>query len=193
MDSDNVSFSPGPSSPILPQDSTSNVSLSTSQASSSQALQASFFTSLYASAQDSALTISPIKARARRAKHREHTPFPFDAVVKNRSGKTCWQCKYCKVVYLDKGGTTHIYDHLLERHNINLKNEREVHQERTQQTIQESYANVDAQKPDHKRRRLIHSNVPEALDPDILEDLYVKWISACGVSMNMCARPEFRA
>ena len=56
-----------------------------------------------------------------------------------------------------------------------------------------SFQNVENQNPDYKRRRLDNTIDTKTLDPDMLEDLYVKWITACGVSFNMVGRPEFRA
>ena len=55
----------------------------------------------------------------------------------------------------------------------------------------------------HKRRKLDNSTEEEAtkensragrdIDPDMLENLYVQWVTACGVSFEMVTREEFRA
>lgn len=83
--------------------------------------------------------------------------------------------------------------HLREKCKINLQSSHEARIERYQQGIEESFRNVMNQNPDYKRRRLNTTADTESVDPSILEDLYVKWITSCGVSFNMVGREEFRS
>ena len=62
-----------------------------------------------------------------------------------------------------------------------------------QHSIQESMARVAAQNLQHKRRKLDTGEHERKLDPAVLEDLYVNWLTAYGVSFEMASHDEFRA
>jgi hypothetical protein len=50
-----------------------------------------------------------------------------------------------------------------------------------------------AQSGEHKRRRLNSVITTESLDPDVLERLYIQWLTQCGISFAMVERIEFRS
>jgi hypothetical protein len=139
------------------------------------------------------LSVSNQKAKGRTSQVWNHCSFPPDAIVHNARGKSIWQCKYCFTILQEKGGTGHMITHLREKCKINLQTSHEARIERYQQGIEESFRNVINQNPDYKRRRLNTTTYTESVDPSILEDLYVKWITSCGVSFNMVGREEFRS
>ncbi|KAK9329339.1 fatty acid synthase [Lipomyces starkeyi] len=60
-----------------------------------------------------------------------------------------------------------------------------------QANITDSFKNAQ-QTPDYKRRYL-SSVATRDLDHAIIEQLYVRWITTCGVSLRMVTLPEFRA
>jgi hypothetical protein len=52
---------------------------------------------------------------------------------------------------------------------------------------------VNAQNLEHKRRRLENETDTNSINPAMLEDLYVTWITSCGIPFEMVTRDEFRA
>jgi hypothetical protein len=52
---------------------------------------------------------------------------------------------------------------------------------------------VNAQTVEHKRRRLENETDTNSINPAVLEDLYVTWITSCGIPFEMVTRDEFRA
>lgn len=45
---------------------------------------------------------------------------------------------------------------------------------------------------EHKRRRLDNTTPIVPLDPKVLEDLYIRWIVACGIAYRVVQIVEFR-
>lgn len=166
-------------------------SVPSSQTGSSS--QSSFFAGVFAAGQAKGLTISPIKGRGRTTPIWDHTPYAKDDVILNSKGKSVWQCKYCRIIYAESGGTRHINEHLLKGHKIELKTNAQIRLAASQQVLEDSFASVRHQNTGHKRRRMVSGNGIESFEPDVAEDLYVKWITSCGISLNMASLPEFRA
>ena len=128
-------------------------------------------------------------ATRRSSKVWDHTPAGKYDVIRNHKGKSIWQCRYCLKEYIESGGTAIIAGHLKE-HGIIISSTKET---RTV-SIQSSIANAfhKAEQTNHKRRCL--SNVAARdLEPAVLEQLYVQWITTCSVSFRMATLAEFRA
>jgi hypothetical protein len=119
-----------------------------------------------------------------------HTPVSRNEVILNKEGKSIWRCKYCITEYRESGGTTIIASHLKEQHNINVSSAQEARTTLMQANIADAFNNAQ-QTPDYKRRCL-SSVATRDLDPAIIEQLYVRWITTCGVSFRMATLPEFR-
>jgi hypothetical protein len=108
--------------------------------------------------------------------------------IHNAQGKEIWHCKYCRKEYLLSGGTVNITQHLKKDHTIDIKSLRALTIGSYQQGIKDAFTKPD----DHKRRRLDKSGADIALDASVLEKLYVRWITACGIAFRMTEIPEFR-
>jgi hypothetical protein len=108
----------------------------------------------------------------------------------NIHGKESWCCKFCSKEYTIAGGTNIIIKHLKERHSIDFKTPQEQRIDGYQSTIAVAFARPHT--INHKRRRLDNITAVTPLDPCVLEDLYVRWIVACGIAFQMVSIPEFR-
>jgi hypothetical protein len=132
----------------------------------------------------------------------DHSYHPRTEIHRNTKGQSIWRCAYCTQEYVDTG-TKNQRNHLNINHGSKL---RTYHQERIgeyQGRIDLAQWRVDAQEGSHKRRKLDNGTEEETtkencragrdIDPDMLENLYVQWVTACGVSFEMVTREEFRA
>jgi BED zinc finger len=132
----------------------------------------------------------------------DHSYYPRTEIHRNTKGQSIWRCAYCTQEYVDTG-TKNQRNHLNTNHGSKL---RTYHQERIREyqgRIDLAQWRVDAQEVSHKRRKLDNSTEEEAtkensragrdIDPDMLENLYVQWVTACGISFEMVTREEFRA
>jgi hypothetical protein len=113
----------------------------------------------------------------------------FDLVV-NARGKETWNCKLCSKEYIVSGGTGIIVAHLKTSHSINIKAARDSRTSGYEYTIQAAFARP--QSIEQKRQKLNSTRDGASLDPKILEDLYIRWIVACGISFQMVSILEFR-
>lgn len=121
--------------PLL-QPQTSPSSQASSQVSSQAPSQASTnFGSLQSRTGAGGIRPSGQKAKGRTSSVWNHCPFPPDAIYLNSKGKSVWQCKYCKAVLTEKGGTAHMFNHLRDKHEINLKTSYKARTERYQQGL----------------------------------------------------------
>lgn len=120
-----------------------------------------------------------------------YTPVGRNEVALNAKGKSIWRCKYCAKEYLESGGTTVISTHLKDRHNIDISSTPENRTALMQATI------VDAVEKTHQtagyKRRCLSTIATNDVDPAVLEQLYVEWITTCSVSFRMVKQAEFRA
>lgn len=133
------------------------------------------------------------KRRTRTSPIWEHTSFNNrNDIVLNKDNKVIWRCRYCPQEYIERGGTGVVFQHLASLHSINLKTSHEAQKGLVQDTIATAFARA-AQSGEHKRRRLDSAILTKALDPDVLERLYVQWLTWCGVSFSMVEKIEFRA
>jgi hypothetical protein len=132
----------------------------------------------------------------------DHSYYPRAEIHRNTKGQSIWRCAYCTQEYVDTG-TKNQRNHLNTNHGSKL---RTYHQERIgeyQGRIDLAQWRVDAQEGSHKRRKLgkgieeettkENSRAGRDIDPDMLENLYVQWVTACGISFAMVTREEFRA
>jgi hypothetical protein len=128
-------------------------------------------------------------ANRRSSKVWDHTPVGRCDIIRNHQSKPIWRCRYCLKEYLESGGTKIIVGHLKE-HSIDIS----TTQETRTTSIQSNIANAfdKAEQTNHKRHCL-STITTQALDPAVIEQLYVRWITTCGVSFRMATLVEFRA
>ncbi|OWT42447.1 hypothetical protein VFPPC_18547 [Pochonia chlamydosporia 170] len=111
-----------------------------------------------------------------------------------RTGKEEWRCKYCEKTYSCSGGTgapaKHLTDPPPDGHGL-PKGAPRTAKIRTIQTILEQ-ARLTAEENARKRRRL-NDQYGDSIDPDQLEVLYVRFITACSLPFRLVECPEFRA
>lgn len=110
----------------------------------------------------------------------------------NEKGKLEWRCKFCLTSYQISGGTLLPKKHLEGRHGVYEQSPKDIKAQNIHISIKE--AMTAALMTTHKRRRL-NNNEPSdiPLDPDVLEILYVKFITVCNQSLRLVECPEFRA
>jgi hypothetical protein len=128
-------------------------------------------------------------ANRRSSKVWNHTPVGRCDIIRNNHNKPIWRCRYCLKEYLESGGTKIITTHLKE-HSIDISSAQENRTISIQSNIADAFHN--AEQTNHKRRCL-SSIATQALDPAVFEQLYVRWITVCGVSFRMAILVEFRA
>jgi hypothetical protein len=137
----------------------------------------------------STTTLATTKRRYSKVWH--HTPVDHNKVTLNANGKSIWQCKYCAKEYLESGGTTIIAGHLKDKHNINISSTQEARTALMQANISDAFER--AQQSSDYKRRCLSTTKSHNLDPAVLEQLYIRWITTCSVSFRMATLPEFRA
>lgn len=138
---------------------------------------------------------SSIPVRSRRPRTSpiwDYTSFNHrDDIVLNTRNKSIWRCKYCLQEYVERGGTAIIFQHLLGAHEVLIKTSQGAQKERIDSNIQDAFARV-AQSGEHKRRRLDSTITTQSLDPDVLERLYISWLTRCGIPFRMVEVLEFQ-
>lgn len=111
-----------------------------------------------------------------------------------RTGKEEWRCKYCDKTYSCSGGTAapakHLTDAPPDGHGL-PKGAPRTAKVRTIQTILEK-ARLTAEENVRKRRGL-NDQYGSSIDPDQLEVLYIRFITACSLPIRLVECPEFRA
>jgi hypothetical protein len=112
-------------------------------------------------------------------------------VFLNTDGKEEWRCRFCMANYKTSGGTGIISDHL-KTHDITKDSTAEARAKNVQLDI--AKAMESAQENPQKRRKLNSSDGGSLpLDGDVIEVLYIKFISACNMPLRLVECPEFRA
>jgi hypothetical protein len=134
-------------------------------------------------------TLATTKKRYSKVWH--HTPVDRNEVTLNAKGKSIWRCKYCTKEYLESGGTTVITGHLKDQYNIDISSTQEARTALMQANIADAFEN--AQQTTNYKRRCLSSIATHDLDPAVIEQLYVRWITTCSVSFRMATLSEFRA
>lgn len=130
----------------------------------------------------------------------DHSFWPRNEIHRDRKGRSIWKCLYCSQDYVDTG-TSNARTHLKLKHSNEVATHHKNRVGGYQQQIDFSKARVKSQQTNYKRRKLDGEiedpNAEEQgqrdIDPAVLEDLYVAWITACGISFEMVTRDEFRA
>jgi hypothetical protein len=111
-----------------------------------------------------------------------------------RTGKEEWRCKHCDKTYASSGGTAapakHLMDPPPDGHGL-PKGAPRTAKVTTIRTIIEQ-ARVAAEENPRKRRRL-NDQSGDSIEPDQLEALYVRFITACSLPFRLVECPEFRA
>ena len=112
-------------------------------------------------------------------------------VFLNDNGKEEWRCRFCSTNYQISGGIGTISTHL-EWHGITKESKAEARAKNIQADIQKAME-LAAENP-QKRRKLVASDGGSLpLDGDIIEVLYIKFISACNMPLRLVECPKFRA
>ncbi|KAM3517051.1 hypothetical protein MY4038_010335 [Beauveria bassiana] len=111
-----------------------------------------------------------------------------------RTGKEEWRCKYCGKTYSCSGGTAapakHLTDPPPDGHGLPKGAPRTAKVRNIRIIIEE--ARVTAEESARKRRRL-NDQYGDSIDPDQLEVLYVRFVTACSLPFRLVECPEFRA
>lgn len=170
---------------VLPSVNYAMLSLDFSSRPSSPELPAPVFSSA-----STPCSILPVK-RPRTTWVWNHMPDPDPQTqyFNKNTGKQEWRCRYCTRRYATTGGTRAIMEHL-KTHNIEENSTRETRAINQQASIQNA---MDMARENPQKRRRLNESQGESMDPDQLEILYVRWVSACSVSFRMVECPEFRA
>jgi len=164
-----------PSSPVLKRTLSTAFAFASASASASASVSASVSAST--------------TANRRFSKVWNHTPVGRCDIIRNYQSKPIWRCRYCLKEYLESGGTKIIISHLKE-HSIDISSAQETRTTSIQSNIADAFHK--AEQTNHKRRCLSTIET-QALDPAVIEQLYVRWITTCGVSFRMATLVEFRA
>lgn len=133
----------------------------------------------------------------------DHSFYSRHKITLNKKGQSIWKCRYCSKTYIDTGGTGNAKAHLLKHHSRQIQGQNEKRIKGYQGKIDMAEFRALADTANHKRRRLDgRSNIENDndgrglgcdLDPAVLEQLYVAWITTCGVAFEMVEKQEFRA
>ena len=130
----------------------------------------------------------------------DHSFYSRHKITRNSKGQSIWRCKYCSKTYVDTGRTGNAKAHLVKHHSRQIQTQNEKRIKGYQQTIDMAQFRAQSDAANYKRRRLDIRDEGDngrgqgsELDPAVLEQLYVAWITTCGVAFEMVERKEFRA
>ncbi|KJZ74134.1 hypothetical protein HIM_05666 [Hirsutella minnesotensis 3608] len=111
-----------------------------------------------------------------------------------RTGKEEWRCKHCDKAYSCSGGTAapakHLTDPPPDGHGLQRGAPRTAKVTNIRTILEQ--ARVTAEESPRKRRRL-NDQSGDSIDPDQLEVLYVRFITACSLPFRLVECPELRA
>jgi ribosomal protein L37AE/L43A len=117
----------------------------------------------------------------------DHSFYSRHKITRNSKGQSIWRCKYCSKTYVDTGGTGNAKAHLVKHHSRQIQTQNEKRIKGYQQTIDMAQFRAQSDAANHKRRRLDIRDEGDnergqgsELDPAVLEQLYVAWITTCG-------------
>lgn len=151
--------------------------------------QSDEFDALNSSEPTSSLSYNPRK-RPRTSKIWAYTPGAHNDQFLNNQGKAVWRCKFCLKEYLESTGSRAVVFHLEQCHQIVIQSTSANKTLSRQADITQAFQQTSG----YKRRNLVlNSKGNEALDGDIVEILYIKWITACSIAFRMVEIEEFRA
>src|ERR1700709_812235 len=134
----------------------------------------------------------------------DHSFYSRHKITLNKQGQSFWRCKYCCKTYVDSGGTSNAKKHLHKHHSRQIQSQNEKRVKGYQGQIDMAEFRAQSNAANRKRRRLdggVNDSVAGDdgrgqgcdLNPDVLEQLYVAWITTCGVAFEMVEKQEFRA
>lgn len=127
-------------------------------------------------------------------------------ITYNKKKQSVWVCVFCKQEYVDTGRTANARRHLNKKHANQLKgsllkshNSKRI--DTYQGQIDMAKFRIQSQVANNKIKRCKLDDgtyeevedVVRELDPDVLKNLYIKWITCCGVPFEMVEREGFRA
>jgi hypothetical protein len=112
-----------------------------------------------------------------------------ETVYYNVKGKKEWRCRYCLENYQLSGGSDNIAKHL-NWHDIFEDSPKDKRAKNMTLEIKEAI--MSAAENSQKRRKLNKAELTTDFDPDVVEILYVKFISVCNQSLRLVECPEFR-
>jgi hypothetical protein len=128
------------------------------------------------------------KKRPRTSKIWDYTPGAHNDSFTNSAGKAVWRCKFCRKEYLETTGSKAVMLHLQSAHSITIQSTQVIKTLSRQASIAEAFQHTN----DHKRRNLTTEDIG-SLDGALLEVLYIRWITTCGIAFRMVEIEEFRA
>jgi hypothetical protein len=115
----------------------------------------------------------------------------METIFKNQKGEKEWRCRYCMTDYQLSGGTSNIEKHLSKIHELFEDSPKDKRAKNQQIVLDQAMASAESNP--QKRRRLNYDEATTDINPDVLEVLYVRFISACNQSLRLVECPEFRA
>ena len=126
------------------------------------------------------------KKRPRTSKIWDYTPGSHNDSFVNSIGKAVWRCKFCRKEYLETTGSKAVMLHLESAHSITIQSMQVIKTLSRQASITEAFQHTSG----HKRRNLAADT--GTLDGSLIEVLYIRWITACGIAFRMVEIEEFR-
>lgn len=120
---------------------------------------------------------------------------PGNAQLKSHDPKKLWKCQVCMdskriTTYKYCNGTTPIIKHLRISHRINLNTTNQDKAEASVQQLNGILNWTSSFEPRIKRRKTTHGS--SELDPDILRELYGRYVSDNNLPLDHCSNSSFR-
>jgi uncharacterized C2H2 Zn-finger protein len=132
-----------------------------------------------------------IQRRGRKSWVWNHTPdLDRNTIHTTHDGKSLWKCSYCTQVYAETSGTTVAIRHLLKAHKITEESSQLRRLKARDLDIAQAFARGSL---NTSKRRCLSSIATETLEPEVIEQLYVRLIVCCSLSFRLVEREEFRS
>lgn len=129
-------------------------------------------------------TSTPSIRRPRTSWVWDHTTSRDRTTIYIYNKKSHWQCGYCEKRYAESGGTTVMATHLKKAHGL-FDTQTELKAVNQQRSILTCL--VRGKENDYKRRR------DTDFDRATFEQLLVRWVCRCSISLSVVEQNEFRA
>lgn len=147
------------------------------------------------------LTVLPKRSKKRKAKFWNYTRYGPTHIIVNTAKITVWACGQtvafsdtpCDEAIPDRNGTEEIYKHLRLKHGIDLQSSHQRHDAEDQARIDVAIKSVASHSQVQNRRTLSGFLNDGKLNPDVFEDLYIKWLVRTNQPLAGASYPEFRA
>jgi hypothetical protein len=114
-------------------------------------------------------------------------------IARDTQHRSIWACKLCSRTYIEAGGLKNARKHLRNTHNVAIDTKHNIIVGQTQLGTEKAIARGGSQSQTYKRRRLDGTDRPSTLDPAVLEDLYITWITTHSVAFKMVEYQAFRS